>query len=167
MALVGDDFHPRLYWVIGLFTNKIEECGIADMISMGIANRIVMIALLIAAIIHLLPAIGMLGVDRLSMLYQVSVQDANLEILLRHRAVLFALLGGYLAIAAFRLDLQTGALFAGVLSVLSFLLIAHSVGHYNAAIARVWRIDWMVLAVLLVGIAAHAWRLQLAKLSAV
>jgi hypothetical protein len=136
------------------------------MISIGIANRVVMIALLIAAIIHLLPAVGMLGVDRLSMLYQVNVQDPNLEILLRHRAVLFALLGGYLAIAAFRLDWQFSALTAGLLSVLSFLLIAQSVGNYNAAIARVWRIDGVVLAVLLVGIAAHAWRWQLAKLGA-
>jgi hypothetical protein len=78
----------------------------------------------------------------------VTVQDPNLEILLRHRAVLFGLLGLALAVAAFRPAWHTPALLAATLSVVSFLVLAWLVGGSNAAIATVVRVD-VVAAVLL------------------
>ncbi len=126
--------------------------------SAGIADRIVSAALLLVALIHLLPAMGMLGADRLMTLYGIDASATNLEILLRHRAVLFAILGGYLAIAAFRPDWQASALVVAFLSVLSFLWLAASVGGYNAWIARVVRVDIVAFVALLVGAIAYWWR---------
>ena len=49
--------------------------------------------LLVAAVIHLLPLVGVVGPTRLSELYGITVSEPNIEILMRHRAVLFGLLG--------------------------------------------------------------------------
>ena len=81
-------------------------------------------ALVVAGAIHLLPLGGLAGPERLAALYEVAIHDSNLAILMRHRAVLFGLLGALLVYAAFRPDLQPLAMVAGFLSAGSFLVIA-------------------------------------------
>tara|TARA_R100000306_G_scaffold42747_1_gene41370 strand:- start:13607 stop:13987 length:381 start_codon:yes stop_codon:yes gene_type:complete len=93
--------------------------------------------LVLVGIIHLLPVPGVLGAERLSALYGLTLQDPNLVILMRHRAVLFGLLGLFLVYAAFRPELQPIAFLAGFVSVISFIGIAWSVGDFNAALKRV------------------------------
>jgi hypothetical protein len=53
---------------------------------------------LVVAIIHLLPVSGVFGAKRLAALYGISFNDPNQAILMRHRAVLFGLLGAFLAL---------------------------------------------------------------------
>ena len=55
-------------------------------------RHVVPVALLITAVIHALPLLGLTGGARLASLYGITDMDASLEILLRHRAVLFGLL---------------------------------------------------------------------------
>ena len=119
------------------------------------ANHLVRAGLLVTAIIHLLPLAGVLGAERLRALYGIPVEGPDLEILLRHRAVLFGLLGGFLLLAAFRPALQGLGLLAGFASVLGFLALAWATPGYNPAIARVVAADWIALAAL--SIAALAW----------
>lgn len=106
--------------------------------------------LVIVGGIHLLPLSGALGSTQLTTLYGLDFSDPDLAILMRHRAVLFGLLGGYLLIAAFRPRWQPAALIAGFVSVLSFLAIAWSTGGYDAAVARVVTADLIALACLVV-----------------
>ena len=75
---------------------------------------------------------------------------------MRHRAVLFGLLGLFLLFAAFRPALQTLAFIAGLVSVISYLWLAWSVGGYNALLARVFMADIVALICLTAGAAAHA-----------
>jgi hypothetical protein len=88
-------------------------------------------------IIHLIPITGVAGVERLRSLYGIGIDDRNLSILLRHRAVLFGLLGLFLVYAAFKPPLQFPALVAGAVSVASFLLLAYSTGGFNEELKRV------------------------------
>ncbi len=111
--------------------------------------------LVIVGIIHLLPLSGILGSERLSALYGISIQEANLVILMRHRAVLFGLLGAFLIFAAWQPAFQTIAFIAGFVSVVSFLLLAWLGGGYNAEIGRVVIADIIALVCLVVGVIAR------------
>jgi hypothetical protein len=113
--------------------------------------------LVVVAIIHLLPLSGLLGTERLALLYGIRIEEPNLTILMRHRAVLFGLLGVFLLYAAFRPTFQPAAFVAGFVSVLSFLYLAWSVGGYNAQIGRVFTADIVALVCLVVGAVAYAY----------
>lgn len=114
-------------------------------------NRaLVSLMLVVAGIIHLLPLPGVLGSDQLVALYGLDIGDPNLAILLRHRAVLFGLLGMACLIAAFRHAWQNAVIVAASVSAIAFLLIAGTTGQYNAAIARVVTADIVAVACLVV-----------------
>lgn len=93
--------------------------------------------LLIVAIIHLLPFGGFVGSAQISALYDVDVSDDNLAILMRHRAVMFGLLGAFFVYAAFKPTLQPVAFIAAAVSIMSFFYLAFSVGDFNAAIRKI------------------------------
>jgi hypothetical protein len=116
---------------------------------------VVPLALLVAAAIHALPVIGVLGPARLEAMYGITAQEPNLVVLLRHRAVLFGLLATLLAYAAFRQELHRLALIAGLLSVASFLLIAWQAGQVNNALSTVVYADIVALVFLLGGSIVH------------
>ena len=116
---------------------------------------IVPAVLVLVALIHALPIMGVLGAAKLSQLYGIPVQEANLELILRHRAVLFGLLAAFLAYAAVRPELHRIALGAGFVSVISFLVLAHPSTSLNTALTTVVRADWVALVLLVVGAIAH------------
>ena len=118
-------------------------------------ERVTALSLLIVAIIHLLPTVGVLGSSRLAELYGVEISDPNLLVLMRHRAVLFAALGLLCLAAIFAPGLRTAVLAAGFLSVVSFLVLARGEA-ISDEVQRVVVADYVALAALLVGMAAHA-----------
>lgn len=111
--------------------------------------------LLVASVIHLLPVSGVLGGARLEMLYGISFDRPDLTILMRHRAVLFGILGLFLLVAAFRRSLQPAALTIGIVSVVSFIVIAWTTGGYNAQIERIVTADIVALVCLVLGIFSY------------
>lgn len=119
-------------------------------------NHLVSAMLVVAGVIHLLPLSGVLSSARLNALYGISFDEPNLAILMRHRAVLFGMLGVFLLVAAFQPRFQGVAFIAGFVSVVSFLWLARSVGGYNARVARVFTADVIALACLIIGALAFA-----------
>jgi len=119
-------------------------------------RHLVSATLIVVGLIHLLPVTGALGSERLAALYGIQFGEPNLAILMRHRAVLFGLLGLFLLYAAFRPAFQLAAFVAGLVSVLSYLYLARSVGGYNAQLGRVFTADLIALVCLVVGLAAYA-----------
>jgi hypothetical protein len=114
-------------------------------------RHVISAMLLIVGVIHLLPLSGLLGSEKLTALYGLSFSDPNLAILMRHRAVLFGLLGIFFVFAAFKPTYQPLAFVAGFISVISFLWLAWSVGNYNVQIARVFIADIIALICLVIG----------------
>jgi hypothetical protein len=112
--------------------------------------------LLLAAVINLLPTPGVLGPAWLASLYGFPVAGADLEILLRHRAVLFGLVGLLLLAAIVVPAFRIPALLTAAGSMGSFIIIALIVGGYGAAITRVIIADIVgLLALLPAAIAAR------------
>lgn len=102
--------------------------------------------LLVVGAVHLLPLLGLLGASRLEQLYQIRIEDSNLLLLMRHRALLFGLMGALLTAAAFRPVWQGLALLAAWGSVLGFVLLAPP--DLRPALHRVWWIDVALLPLL-------------------
>jgi hypothetical protein len=106
------------------------------------------VLVLVAAAINLAPSLGAVAPERMAASYGVDLGDPNLQILMRHRAVLFGLVGGLLAAAAFHPPLRTVGYAVGFASMLSFPIVAWLVGGYGAEIRRVARIDAVGVAAL-------------------
>lgn len=100
-------------------------------------QKIITMLLAIVGVIHLLPLSGALGVDQLFSLYGLSLQESNISILMRHRAILFGIFGTFFLYSAFHKQYQPLAFFAGFVSVISFIALSWSTGNYNEAIHRV------------------------------
>ena len=104
--------------------------------------------LLVVAAIKLLPLAGLAGGDVLGKLYGIDVTDPNVELLLRHRAVLFGLLGALIAAGALYRPWRALAFGGAWASVVSFLVLAVATEPRNEAIGRVVTADFVALAAL-------------------
>jgi hypothetical protein len=116
--------------------------------------------MLVVAGIHLLPASGFLGRRQLQKLYGVEIEKPELEILMRHRAILFGILGGFFAYAAFEPAVQPLAFVAASVSVGSFLYLAISVGSYGPEVRQVIFVDLIAAGCLLAAITPFVLRLD-------
>jgi hypothetical protein len=122
---------------------------------MGRRGALMAVLFLVPGVIHLMPLVGLTGAEGLARLYGLDFSDPNLEILMRHRAVLFGLVGGLLLGAAFHAALRGAALIVGFVSLMSFLALAWSVGGYNDAVHRVVVADLIALACLVAAALLH------------
>lgn len=111
----------------------------------------------IVGLVNLAPVVGVLSASRLEALYGVSLGDPSLIVLLRHRAVLFGIVGALLITAAVRARLRPLAVAAGFVSMLSFLVIARNVDGINSKLEQVVAID-LVASLLLALAAFMEWR---------
>ena len=116
-------------------------------------RRVIQASLLVAGLIHFLPIAGVLGADRLTSLYALPFTDPNLVILMRHRAVMLGLLGGFVLCAVFRPAMRVPAIALGGASLASIVALAWSTGGYNEALARVILADSIAVACFLVAAA--------------
>ncbi|NNE60468.1 MAG: phosphopantetheine adenylyltransferase [Woeseia sp.] len=112
-------------------------------------------SLIIVGAIHVIPLSGVLGVGRLNSLYGINITDPDLSILMRHRAVLFGLLGLFCIYAAIKPPLYFIALTAGAVSVGSFLYLAYATGGYNEELRRVIVADLVAAVFLVIGFAGY------------
>lgn len=116
-------------------------------------TRVIQASLLVAGLIHFLPITGVLGADRLTSMYALPFTDPNLAILMRHRAMMLGLLGGFVLYAVFRPAMRVPAIALGAMSLASIVALAWSTGGYNEPLARVILADSIAVACFLVAAA--------------
>src|SRR5919108_6511330 len=104
----------------------------------------------LVGVVNLLPVVGVLGVDRLESLYGFSLAGEELLLLLRHRAVLFGLLGAFIVLSAFRTQWRPAATFAGLVSMVAFAVLALPIETHNEAMQRVFWVDVGAIVLLLI-----------------
>lgn len=113
-----------------------------------LAERYVQGVLLLAALIHLAPVTGLAGADALQRLYGVDLTDPATLMLMRHRAVLFALIGLPLVIGLVVPTWRLPALLGALISLSAFLALAANLPGLNPALQRAVHIDLGLVALI-------------------
>ena len=106
---------------------------------------------ILAGVANLPPLLGVLGAERLQSLYGLPFAGEDLLLLMRHRAVLFGLLGVFIIVAAFRIQLRAIATVAGLVSMMSFVLLALPLDAHGEALRRVFWVDVVASILLIAG----------------
>ncbi len=115
------------------------------------------ISLVIAGVINLLPSILAFLPKRISSSYGIAVPDANYELLLRHRAVLFGIIGGIMLYAAYSQTHYSLAVIIGLVSMVSFVALLQLVpGEVNPQLRKVMKVDVFAIVILLAGYTLYA-----------
>jgi hypothetical protein len=112
-------------------------------------GTLAIVLICIAGLINFLPVMGALSRKRIESLYGITVEDGNFEILMRHRAVLFGIVGSLIIASAFNPSLRPAGYAAGFIAMLTFVLIVGTVGKYNSNLRRVVIVDVVGLTALL------------------
>lgn len=115
--------------------------------------NVLTLALVVAGIIHILPVIGVLGSERINTLYDLQVADPNLLLLLKHRAILFSVVGIVMFAAVFNPLYQSLAISLGTLSMLTFIGFVYFGSGISPSLVSIARVDLFALLFLWVGIA--------------
>jgi hypothetical protein len=104
-------------------------------------QRAISIILVAVGLMNLYPIIGVLSADALTNLYGVTILDNDLLILTRHRAVMLGIIGIFMVIAAFRPNLQSAAIIAGLTSMLAFVGLTLGAGDSGESVNKVMLAD--------------------------
>ncbi|MCA2208504.1 hypothetical protein [Nocardia rosealba] len=101
-------------------------------------------------ILHIVPGVVALSPRRASTAYGTVVTDRDLELLLRHRAVLLAMVGFGLVVGAVVPAARALTITAGIVSTATFLVLTAVIGpgRLNARTLRVARADVIALVAL-------------------
>ena len=114
------------------------------------------IALGLAGIVNLLPALLVFMPQNISKSYGVAVPDGNYELLLRHRGVMFGVVGGLILYSAFTKRYYEVSTLAGLVSMVSFVGLYYLVDKpINAELKRVMQIDVFAIIILMVGLGLY------------
>lgn len=109
---------------------------------------------------HLIPAAAVVSRERVEGTYGIVLTDADadLELLLRHRATFFAMLGTGLVGGAFVPRYRRLAILSGIVSLGSFIALAESIDGANPRLEQVKRVDIALVAALVAAGALTAGR---------
>lgn len=102
----------------------------------------------VIALIHLAPLLGVVGGEAMRSSYGLDALDANTELLLRHRAVLFGLLGSAALLALTSPALRMPVLAGTAISDFSFIGLVLDAPVWNTALLKLAAVDGISLALI-------------------
>jgi hypothetical protein len=108
------------------------------------------ITLFIAGLINLLPSLLAFLPTKISKSYGIDIPNANYELLLRHRAILFGIVGGLMIFSAITKKQYEISTIAGLVSMISFIILYFFIGkEINSQLKKVMIVDVLATVVLL------------------
>ena len=108
------------------------------------------LCLVAVGLINLAPVLGILSASKMEKAYAVRIDSADLEILMRHRALLFGVLGGFILYSVFFPVYQIAAMIMAGISMIGFVVLVVVVGGYNRSIFKVLVADLVGIGLLLI-----------------
>ena len=115
-------------------------------------NHFVTFTFIVAGLVHCLPVLAVVSRARVEAMYGVAVAGPELELLLRHRALLFAVVAALLFAAAARREFRILAAALGLFSMLGYVVLMRLIGAEGAPLERVMRVDLVASALLALGV---------------
>jgi hypothetical protein len=115
-------------------------------------GKAITFCLVVVWLINFAPVIDIISAQKLESAYSVAIRGNDLEILMRHRALLFGILGAFILYSAFNPFYQPAAMIMGGVSMAGFALLVLSVGGYNEAVGKVLFIDVLGILFLLAAV---------------
>jgi hypothetical protein len=113
------------------------------------------ITLFLAGLINLLPSLLAFLPAKISKSYGIDIPNANYELLLRHRAILFGIIGGLMIFSAITKKFYEISTIAGLVSMTSFIILYFLIGKgINSELKKVMIVDVIATVVLLMGVTA-------------
>ncbi len=113
------------------------------------------VLLLIVGVINFLPVLGVVSADRIAAAYGIDLFGNDLVILLRHRAILFGVLGGFIIYSVFEPVYRPPAMVMAAIAMIGYVYLMFSVGNYNTELYRVMLVDYVGIACLVAAAAIH------------
>lgn len=117
-----------------------------------VMKKVYLCLLFIVGAINFVPVLAVVSLEQINHSYGLSVTDNNLAILLRHRALLFGVLGGFVLFSVFKPQYQVVAMVLAMISMLGYLIVFYLVGDVNAQLLAIAKVD--IVGVVLLFIAA-------------
>lgn len=107
------------------------------------------ILLFIIGIINILPIVAFFDISKTESLYGIKISGESLEVLMRHRGVLLALLGTGLIYSVFRPEFRLPIIIAALISKSIFVFLSYTASDVTAEIGKVALIDIVSIVILL------------------
>lgn len=120
-------------------------------------DKIARIILFAVGAVNLLPAIVFFAPSQAARLYGLPFNGGSLNVLMRHRAVLLALVGAGLIFAAIRPAAKIPAIAAALTSKLAFVFLVLTAASFTLEIRQVALIDAAAVVLLLAVLAIDFW----------
>ena len=115
----------------------------------------VSVVLVLVGLINFAPVVGMVSSSAIARAYGMDEPAGDLAVLLRHRAVLFGIVGGFIVLSAFMPTLQVAAVTMAYISMGSYVALVMAAGISNPKLVRIKNID--VVAIALLSIVPIVW----------
>lgn len=85
--------------------------------------------------------VGVLSAAKISSAYSIDLVGNDIIILLRHRALLFGIVGGFVLFSVYKPAYQSVAMVMAAISMVGFLYFVWAMDDYNDSITRIAMID--------------------------
>lgn len=108
--------------------------------------------LVVVGLINFGPVMGVVSAQVLADAYGIAPPDGDLLVLMRHRALLFGIVGSIILASAYWRHLQPTAIFAAAVSMLGFIGLALASGEYGAKVYNVMLIDGVGIVALVLAV---------------
>ncbi|MDX1960043.1 MAG: hypothetical protein SFU98_15860 [Leptospiraceae bacterium] len=113
------------------------------------------ITLFLSGIINILPSLLAFLPERISKSYGIEIPNSNYELLLRHRAVLFGIVGGLMIYSSIFKEYYEISTIIGLISMISFIILYFLIGKgINSELKKVMVADVIATVILLLGMIA-------------
>lgn len=110
---------------------------------------VIAFVLALVGLINFYPAIGVLSAEQLQSLYGINFISDDHLVLMRHRAVLFALLGGLILYSIYKPMYRPIACVLGLISMVAYMLLAFFSNNLGVDLQRVLIADTIATLALL------------------